>query len=462
VITITAYTEPIPPPTPSPQINETPIVDENEDDEEQLNFAEILAGLLRKNETVEKPELTQDSFENIGIDALADFSGMEQTDNLFAADGETGEILEKTNSDTVVPSDDVSQTELYGEYQQVLLSADRLFTRIEPQVTQDVYETEAETSVKIPENFLTETELYGDFSSFTAIETEGTGFASETYASVKTAEDSPFSRIEDKKNKVSFKDEKNPFDTKEKITEEPYLSAKKNEAPGRLEETRSRLRKDKVSFEVRDLRTSGANESSGTRSYSAVEASAGRSSGANPVREITLELRLPDQNNSPAQTSPQTTWEVKAESALENMLARELHQNFNGDIVRHASMALRDGGEGTIKIALKPESLGNVKIRLEMTENKVTGHIVVESEEALNAFRKEISSLEQAFRDSGFTNADLNLSLSAEGRNAQDWEQEESSFARNMVSSRYDSSFEQNTATVDVYFGRSGLINMLA
>jgi len=110
-------------------------------------------------------------------------------------------------------------------------------------------------------------------------------------------------------------------------------------------------------------------------------------------------------------------WEAKAGgTAVENLLARELHQNFNGDIVRHASMALHDGGEGIIKLALKPDSLGNVKIHLKMSENKVTGHIVVESEEALNAFKKEITSLEQAFRESGFTNAQLNLSLTA-GRN---------------------------------------------
>jgi flagellar hook-length control protein FliK len=195
-----------------------------------------------------------------------------------------------------------------------------------------------------------------------------------------------------------------------------------------------------------------------------MEATATRPLSDSPVREITLELRLPGFNsNSMGQTQAQTTWETRASTAMENMLARELHQNFNGDIVRHASMALRDGGEGTIKINLKPESLGNVKIRLEMTENKITGIIQVESEEALNAFRKELSSLEQAFRESGFTSADLNLTLTSNGQDTQ-WEQEQDAFTPRMIASLYDDSFEYDAVNmVDVFDGRkTGSINMLA
>jgi flagellar hook-length control protein FliK len=161
----------------------------------------------------------------------------------------------------------------------------------------------------------------------------------------------------------------------------------------------------------------------------------------------------------------QTTWETKAGASLENMLARVLHQNFNGDIVRHASIALRDGGAGTIKIALHPESLGNVKIQLEMTENKITGLIFVESEEALRAFRKEIASLEQAFRDSGFANADLDLSLTQNGQNPQE-RKEWDSFASRTSALRYDesSSFRDDGALlVEVLTGRNqGSVNMLA
>jgi hypothetical protein len=450
VITITAYTEPIPP--PSPQVNETPPVNESEENEEQSEFAEILAGFLRKNET--QLELTPVSLEDAGIDALAEFSGEELLqDGLLAMVEETEEASENALG-IEIPQDEILPAELTGEYNEILLSAEHLFAGLEPVEEIDV--PAPEKPVIKMENLFAEKEPLQDFSSFTAGEVD---FAAETYASVRTAEEASLTRTEGKKDRVSLKDENIPSETKDKKPEGLYFADKKNEIPSRYDEMRNRSRRDKVTFDVRDFRTgTNSNESTGTRPYSAIETTTGRA-GIESPREITMELRLPD-NASHAQNASQTTWEVKASSALENMLARELHQNFNGDIVRHASMALRDGGEGTIKIALKPESLGNVKIRLEMADNKITGHIVVESEEALNAFRKEISSLEQAFRDSGFSNADLNLSLTSEGQNAQ--EQEENSFNQSMVSSRYESSYEQDALPIDVFYSRSGSINLFA
>jgi flagellar hook-length control protein FliK len=109
-------------------------------------------------------------------------------------------------------------------------------------------------------------------------------------------------------------------------------------------------------------------------------------------------------------------------------------------------MVLRDNGQGTIRLSLKPESLGNVKIRLEMAENKITGHIVVESEEALRAFEREVHSLEQAFRDSGFDGAELDMSLAQGGGGAeQRWNGEETDrpfLSERLAASRYDAAAE--------------------
>ena len=232
--------------------------------------------------------------------------------------------------------------------------------------------------------------------------------------------------------------------------------AKQNDTPGKLDEHRSRIRKEKVSFEVQDLRK---NTSSQTSAVNAAALGETARAGGN-VQEVTLDLRLGDaaQQNSQAQTS----WDVKSGAAMENLLARELHQNFNGDIVRHASMILRNGGEGIIRLALHPETLGNVKIHLEMAENKITGHIFVESEESLNAFRKEIAALEQAFKDSGFAEATLDLSLSGGGEQNNDNEQP-SFFAINAALNYEDSYDAETSPVIDVFFGRrSGTINMLA
>ena len=192
---------------------------------------------------------------------------------------------------------------------------------------------------------------------------------------------------------------------------------------GRLEEVRSKERRERPVIEVRDFRTGQSGGELRTGSELRVNAGLEKSpaSGSAPA-EMTLELRLPDQGQkAPAADS---NWAAKSAHAFEDLLARELHQNFNNDIVRHASMVLRDEGKGMIRLALKPDSLGNVKIRLEMAENKITGQIVVESEEALRAFQKEIDSLEQAFKESGFQDANLEMSLAGDNNGAEQFQQD--------------------------------------
>jgi hypothetical protein len=107
--------------------------------------------------------------------------------------------------------------------------------------------------------------------------------------------------------------------------------------------------------------------------------------------------------------------------SYEDALGSALRQNINFDIVQQAQIILRDGGEGAIKLNLKPEALGSVKISLEMAENKITGHIFVESAEAFKAFEREIPVLEKQFQESGFSEARLDLAFSGgdTGRGAE-------------------------------------------
>jgi hypothetical protein len=140
-------------------------------------------------------------------------------------------------------------------------------------------------------------------------------------------------------------------------------------------------------------------------------------------------------------------------SSFGDMLARELRQTINNDIVRHAQVILREGGEGLIRLSLKPESLGNVKIRLELTENKIAGRVIVESGEALRAFERELASLEQAFRDSGYESAELSTFLAQDGSGA-DREKGEPfpQFAADRAASRYDDSLEKTNPSVSEDF----------
>jgi flagellar hook-length control protein FliK len=160
--------------------------------------------------------------------------------------------------------------------------------------------------------------------------------------------------------------------------------------------------------------------------------------------ELTVELHADtqDQETAPNSREPSIT------SSFEDLLARELSQNLNEAIVRQAQVLLRDGGEGTIRLSLRPESLGNVKVHLELAEKKIIGHIIVESNEALRAFEREIHSLEQAFKDSGFGETSLDTALAsgsdADPGDSQGREAETGPFfSERFAASTYDAGSEQ-------------------
>ena len=84
-----------------------------------------------------------------------------------------------------------------------------------------------------------------------------------------------------------------------------------------------------------------------------------------------------------------------------------------------------------------------------MTENKITGHIIVESNEALRAFERELPVLEKAFQDSGFseTNLDMFLAQDNGGNNpGQNQEGDFNRFPSEMAVSRYESEADSREA----------------
>lgn len=145
-----------------------------------------------------------------------------------------------------------------------------------------------------------------------------------------------------------------------------------NEGPrkDRLSEAKNRdKRRDRLSFDVQDLRSAQGTEGGAAALRETGPAGEEGPAGSRQETELTVELHQDNRGSeAPAAGAPKTVTQ-----AFEDILARELHQNLNNDIVRQASVVLKDGGEGTIKLSLKPESLGNVKIRLEMADNKITG-----------------------------------------------------------------------------------------
>lgn len=101
-----------------------------------------------------------------------------------------------------------------------------------------------------------------------------------------------------------------------------------------------------------------------------------------------------------------------------SMLSQELRSNA-ADFVKTGQIVLRDNNSGLIRLTLNPESLGNVKISLELSgDKKISGKIVVSSQEAYEAFNESLDGLSQAFVEGGFESAGFDLSWTdGEGRN---------------------------------------------
>jgi flagellar hook-length control protein FliK len=454
LIAISTYTEPVPVVVNEPQQLQEPEETEHE------SFAEILAQLLKKPETDSTPEIEAAPISEINFD-IADLS-IEET----VAVNEFN-FLGITNEAVNTALEEFSEKKIPDELLSVLANPDLLNSLTVETPDVDSVDFQPEISNLIAEKVIPEQEAAENFFMAEPAEESAVSQISMSHNAIdmKEAMDNKKDSSSKERNSIktenvkaeetlSVKDSLTAFE-KDKIANQQKKSENGNFI--KQDDLRSRSRKT-ATIEVKDMRTETVNNTQ-MNTFKVVETATGRVQEGSATREITLEFKLPEINS---QSTAQTTWEAKAGTSLENMLAREMHQNLNGDIVRHASIALRNGGEGTIKIALKPESLGNVKIHLEMSENKITGRIVVESTEALNAFRKEMSALEQAFRDSGFASADLNLSLTADGQNANEWEQETDSFSPRMAALRYEGEQDALSA-VDVYIEQKhGLINMLA
>ena len=228
------------------------------------------------------------------------------------------------------------------------------------------------------------------------------------------------SKIQDKnktgKAAVDFLAARNPdkqlyqFSGEPKIGLVDVIAAKENRENPQNTDTRVKKGKERAVLDVKDLRTAD------NRQQGSTESSKLSSSSLHLNEKIDADIPVNLVPGS-AKTAGQSSKNTSLNSGLDEALAQKLRDGLDSDIVRQASVILRDGGEGTIRLSLKPESLGNVKIRLEMTENKITGHIIVESNEALRAFERELPVLEKAFADSGFSETNLEMFLAQDNGN---------------------------------------------
>jgi len=231
------------------------------------------------------------------------------------------------------------------------------------------------------------------------------------------------SLIEDLKNGTKGKDEKNALEEAF-----PFVNVENQIAENKSTENQIVLENDLIAeiqnpeqnngkISVIDMRTEQVAEQIANPEDSAVTKEGAKKSDfvktveydSNGNATISLSLKGENQaiDNGVVQTSNQD---------FSSMLSREIASSAN-DLVKTGSIILKDNNAGTINLILNPEELGSVKIKLEISDNQITGKILVASKEAYDAFNQNLNLLKNAFIDSGFSAGGFDLAFT--GSNQQ-------------------------------------------
>ncbi len=90
---------------------------------------------------------------------------------------------------------------------------------------------------------------------------------------------------------------------------------------------------------------------------------------------------------------------------------KQLQERLNPEIVKRAGIIVRDGGRGEIRLDIKPEHLGNVRIRVSLEDSNIVGKIFVENSSIRNIFEQNLQNLQRSFREHGFETASLEVTV---------------------------------------------------
>jgi flagellar hook-length control protein FliK len=105
---------------------------------------------------------------------------------------------------------------------------------------------------------------------------------------------------------------------------------------------------------------------------------------------------------------------VPAASAAHATPLERLRDMAGSELLRASTMVLRDGG-GEIRLVLKPESLGSVRIRMNVVDNSIDGKIIVDNASVKQVFDGNIDALKRALTAEGFQMGSLQVSVGGHG-----------------------------------------------
>lgn len=101
------------------------------------------------------------------------------------------------------------------------------------------------------------------------------------------------------------------------------------------------------------------------------------------------------------------------------LLNKQLEEGGTRDLAKNIRFVLKDRDRGEIKLILKPEALGKVRIQLNLQENNIVGKIFVENNSVKQVFLDQLPDLAKALEESGFETSSLDVSVGGGGAERQ-------------------------------------------
>jgi len=108
------------------------------------------------------------------------------------------------------------------------------------------------------------------------------------------------------------------------------------------------------------------------------------------------------------------------ESPQRSEFSRLFRERTQSEILKQSTIVLRGANRGEIRMSMRPEQLGNLRIRLELDHNRIMGRIIVDSSSAREVVEQNLDDLARSFRDIGFESADLEVAVSGRGNGRGD------------------------------------------
>ena len=124
---------------------------------------------------------------------------------------------------------------------------------------------------------------------------------------------------------------------------------------------------------------------------------------------------------------------VKSLTAEQSTVLEKLKSDGNSEIVKQTRIILNDNSSGELKMVLKPERLGYVRIKINLDDNNIVGRIIVDNNNIKEIFENNMENLLRNFRESGFSNASLEVSVGGGKNQKQNMGNNERFFSKKII-----------------------------